>query len=331
MKTASTSRWAFLFGGVLAISGILYLSSFSAEEKREDDLYNDHVKSNYKVYSLSTPEEMTFAGEDVPLNQIDVKEKLDRELLVNTYWHSNTFLMHKRANRWFPVIEPILKENGVPEDFKYLSLIESGFENVVSPAGATGFWQFLESTGREYGLEINNEVDERYNVEKSTAAACEYLKDAYEIYGDWSLVAASYNMGRAGVNRQLARQKVDRYWDLLLNAETGRYVYRILAVKEILNNSGNYGFHLRPKDLYPPYETVIDTVDYSVENFAIWANERGINYKTLKTLNPWLRESYLNNRTGKAYEVKLPEDKSKWLGEVEEEKVEPTEKVMPNN
>lgn len=312
MKNLSTSNWAFFSGGGLAVAVIFYLSSFSAEENREDIMYNDHVKNNYKVYSLATPEKITFAGVEIPLNNIEVRENLDRELLVNTYWHSNTFLMHKRASRWFPVIEPILKKNGVPDDFKYLALIESGLDNVVSPAGATGFWQFMESTGREYGLEINNEVDERYHVEKATEAACQYIKDGYEVYGDWALVAASYNMGRAGLNRQLARQRVESYWNLLLNNETARYVYRILAVKEILNNSGNYGFHMRPKDLYAPYETVTDTLKTSVEDFALWANERDINYKTLKTLNPWLRQSYLNIRSGKSYEVKLPKDAALW-------------------
>lgn len=291
-----------------AVVTFFALSGFRAgeDDRKVDDLYKAHVKENYQVFSLATPEEVTFAGQPVPLDVFGVREKLDRELLVNTYWHSNTFLTFKRANRWFPVIEPILKANGVPEDFKYLAVIESGLTNAVSPAGARGFWQFMTSTGKEYGLEISDEVDERYHVEKSTEAACRYLLDAYEKYEDWSLVAASYNMGMAGVNRQLERQKATNYYDLLLNAETARYVYRILAIKEILNNSADYGFILRPRDLYEPYKTRTVTVDSTVNDFAQFAIDQGVTYNVLKTLNPWLRESYLKNRGGKVYEIKLP-------------------------
>jgi len=207
-----------------------------------DAKYQDHIEENYKVFSLATPEDVTFGGVEVPLDKFGVKEKLDRELLVNTYWHSNSFLVFKRANRWFPIIEPILAKNNIPDDFKYLAVIESGLTNAVSPAGARGFWQFMDATGKSYGLEISNEVDERYDVLKATQAACEYLQNSYDKYGDWALVAASYNMGMGGVNAQLNKQQVESYWDLMLNSETGRYVYRILAVKEILNNGSNYGF-----------------------------------------------------------------------------------------
>lgn len=277
------------------------------EPRKIDTLYKEHVKDNYKVFSLASPENVTFAEKEVPLDRFGVREKLDRELLVNTYWHSNTFLLFKRANRWLPVIEPILKANGVPEDFKYLAVIESGLTNAVSPAGATGFWQFMKSTGKEYGLEINDEVDERYHVEKSTDAACKYLLNAYERYGDWSLVAASYNMGMAGLQRQLERQHVDNYWDLLLNSETGRYVYRILAVKEILNSSEDYGFVIRPKDLYAPYRTREVLVDSSIDDLAIFAQEQGANYNILKSLNPWLRDRSLRNSSGKSFVIKFPE------------------------
>lgn len=302
--------YLLLFGAVacLVLTTMNLTGSGNADEPRKiDTLYKEHVKDNYKVFSLASPERVSFAGKNVPLDRFGVREKLDRELLVNTYWHSNTFLLFKRANRWFPVIEPILAANGVPEDFKYLAVIESGLTNAVSPAGATGFWQFMKSTGKEYGLEINDEVDERYHVEKSTEAACKYLLDAFERYGDWSLVAASYNMGMAGLERQMDRQRVDEYWDLLLNAETGRYVYRILAVKEILNNSENYGFVIRPKDLYEPYRTREVTLDSSVADFALFAQEEGANYNILKSLNPWLRERSLRNSSGKVYTLKFPE------------------------
>lgn len=260
----------------------------------------------YKVVSIPTPEEMTFAGEPVPLNVIDVREKLDRELHVNSYWHSNTFLTLKRANRWFPIIEPILEQHGIPEDFKYLAVIESGLTNAVSPAGATGVWQFMKSTGQGYDLEITSEIDERYHLEKATEAACEYLTDAYQKYGSWSLVAASYNMGMGGVDKQLNKQKVDTYWDLLLNAETGRYVYRILAVKEVLANPEAYGFVIDETDLYQPYETKTIEISESIPDLPQFALDQGINYKILKTLNPWLRKSSLTNSSKKTYEIKVP-------------------------
>lgn len=289
------------FGNARAVDNDAPVRRSAAEEG-----YRMHIQDNYKVFTLPTPEALTFAGKDVPLDAFGVREKLDRELLVNTYWHSNTLLMFKRSNRWFPVIEPILERNGIPDDFKYLAVIESGLTNAVSPAGATGFWQFLKSTGESYGLQINDEVDERYHVEKSTEAACKYLNDAYARFGDWALVAASYNMGMGGVSKQLNRQKVESYWDLLLNEETGRYVYRILAIKEILNNGTAYGFVVRPGDLYDPYETREVTIEGGVDDLADFALQEGANYNILKTLNPWLRQSYLKNTSGKAYTVELP-------------------------
>ena len=282
--------------------------SFTKTTEDSDTSYRQYFNENYKIFSLSTPQKMFFAEEEVPVHILDVKEKLDKELLVNTYWQSQTLLFHKRANRWFPVIEPILAAENVPDDFKYLALIESGLQNVVSPAGATGYWQFMKDTGREYGLEINNEVDERYNVEKSTYAACAYLKEAYEKYGSWSMAAASYNMGMRGLDIQIERQKTANYYDLLLNLETGRYMYRILAVKEILNKPAQYGFHFRPQDLYPPYELKKEELTGSVDDFADWAHQRNVNYKILKILNPWLRENYLTNPTKKSYSILLPAD-----------------------
>lgn len=283
---------------------MLFNSSIGVD--KEEMAYIERIDQNYNVFSIPTPTNVSFAGEIVPMEDMDIYERMDRELHINTYYHSNTFLLFKRANRWFPVIEDILKKNKIPEDFKYLALIESGFQNVVSPAGARGFWQFLESTAKEYGLEVNEEVDERYDVEKSTEAACRYLNDAYARLGSWSLAAGSYNMGIAGIQSELLRQKSDNYYDLLLNEETKRYLFRILAVKEIFESPEKYGFNVRESDLYPSLEYSIVEVDTAINDFADFAHSYGISYKTLKYFNPWLRQGYLNNEKGNIYQIKLP-------------------------
>jgi membrane-bound lytic murein transglycosylase D len=258
------------------------------------------------VYPAQIPLSVNFAGETAPLDVFYVREYLDRELTSNTFFHSSTILLFKRANRWFPVIEPILAENGIPADFKYLALIESGLENVTSPAGAKGFWQFLAHTAREYGLEVNSGIDERYNVEKSTAAACKYLHDAYEKYGNWTLAAAAYNAGNRRISGELKEQMVDNYYDLYLNLETARYVFRILAIKTIFENPKNYGFYLSDADLYPPIPTRKITVTKTIKNLVEFAREHGINYKTLKYFNPWLRQDYLPNRSRRTYHIAIP-------------------------
>ncbi len=292
----------------LAGIGIFSLFSYAFDKDLEEKNYQDKINTDYKIYSLSIPSEVTFAGEVLPLNDFEVLERLDRELHVNTYWHSQTILFFKRANRWFPIIEPILAKNNIPDDFKYLALVESGFENVVSPAGATGFWQFMKPTGLEYGLEINEEVDERYNVEKATEAACRYLLNSYEKFGSWSLVAASYNAGMKKIFSQMERQLATNYWDLLLNSETERYVFRIAAIKVIFENPNNFGFNIRKKDLYKNFSIYTDTITGPIENFASYAKEKNINYKLLKFFNPWLRESYLKNKLSKTYVIKLPKE-----------------------
>lgn len=298
-----TTLWALLLLGSSLCMHLLTYSTFVAN----NDLDHQRVfNEGYKVFSLTLPNELTFCDEKVPLNRLDVREKLDRELLVNTYWQSSTLLAHKRAARWFPLIETVMKREGVPDDLKYIAVIESGLMNVVSPAGATGYWQFMKETGTQFGLEVNNEVDERYHVEKSTVAACKYLKSAYAHYGKWALAAASYNLGQGGVDKQLGRQKQDNYFDLLLNEETGRYVYRILAMKEILRDPERYGFHLRKKDLYAPYLTRTAEINGPVEDLADYAVAQRTDYKTLKLLNPWLRDNSLLNKTGKTYTVLLP-------------------------
>lgn len=298
-----TALWAvLLLGGTVA----LHLFTYGIVANENDLDHQRQFNDGYKVFSLTLPHELSFCDEKVPLDRLDVRERLDRELLVNTYWQSNTLLAHKRAARWFPLIEGILKNEGIPDDLKYIAVIESGLTNVVSPAGATGYWQFMKETGMSYGLEVNAEVDERYHVQKSTLAACKYLRNAYKKYGNWALAAASYNLGQGGVDKQLGRQKRDNYFDLLLNEETGRYVYRILAMKEILRDPERYGFHLRKKDLYQPYRTHVATINGPVADLAEWAIANGTDYKTVKLLNPWLRENHLTNRENRTYAVLLP-------------------------
>ncbi len=252
------------------------------------------------------PTAIDFAGEPAPLYIADVHERLDRELLVNANLHASTQLILKRANRAFPVIEPILKKYGVPDDFKYLAVIESGLANAVSPAGARGIWQFMPDTGRERGLEITDQVDERYHLEKSTEAACRYLLDSKERLGTWTMAAASYNGGVAGVNRQVTFQGVENYYDLLLTEETSRYVFRILALKEIMEDPLKYKFTLLPSDLYTLLPVKKVTVTSSIPDLAVFAKEQGINYKILKIHNPWLRDRKLDVKPGKKYDIEIP-------------------------
>lgn len=259
----------------------------------------------YEIKALKLPKEMDFAGEYAPLHLNDIKERIDRELLVNTYWQSNGLLMFKRSHKYFPIIEPILAKNGIPDDFKYLALIESGLQNVTSPAGAKGFWQIMKATGREYGLEVNANVDERYHIEKSTEVACDYLKKSKNRFGSWTLAAAAYNAGNRRISDRLEQQKVSDYYDLLLNKETARYLPRILAVKEIISNPTKYGFIFEDKDLYNAeayYEVKLDTAITDIARFAL---KFGINYKELKRHNPWLRERHLNNKSRKAYTIRI--------------------------
>ncbi len=296
-----------------SISLIMFLSSLvfffiGAGTNNEDSMNTDaKIKGKYVITPVDLPEELDFAGEAVPLDNFDIRESLDRELMVNTYWHSHTLLLIKRANRFFPLIEKILKENGLPEDLKYIAVAESDLENLISPADAVGYWQFLEGTAREFGLEVNDEVDERYHMEKATTAAGKYLRQSYEKYGSWTMAAASYNAGRWGVERQIERQGADYYYDLLLNSETGRYIYRVLALKLILSDPEKYGFVLEQEDLYPLIPCYEVTIDTPVEDFARWAARYSINYKILKYFNPWLRDTHLTDLNGKSYYVMIPE------------------------
>ena len=261
-----------------------------------------------EVKAPPVPEYLAFAGESVPLENFDVKESLDRELMVNTYFHSQTLRFLKVAPRYFHIIEPILKRDSIPDDFKYLALAESSFDSkALSPVGAAGIWQLMKGTARDYGLEVSNEVDERYHIEKATEAACKYLHESYARYGNWTTVAASYNAGRRGIDRQVERQQENHYYNLLLTEETSRYVYRILALKVILESPEKYGFFVNQSEIYPDLSVKLITVDTSVTNFAEFAKELGINYKILKLFNPWLRETYLINESGKPYYLAIPE------------------------
>lgn len=298
-----------IFLGIIILATLVSMPAFINDKgsiASEKDPKPKNLKSDYAIFSVDLPDELEFAGEKVPVDQIDIRESLDREILVNTYWQSQTLLFIKRANRYFPVIEKILKKHNIPEDFKYLPVAESGLTHAVSPARAVGFWQLLEGTAREYGLEINNEIDERYHVEKSTEAACRYLLDSYEKYGSWTMAAASYNAGRRGIDRQVLRQKESDYYDLLLYEETSRYIFRILAYKLILSKPSDYGFYVGKDDLYPSVPFFEVTVDSRINSFPDFATRYSINYKILKWMNPWLREDHLTNRSGKSYFIKIP-------------------------
>lgn len=260
-----------------------------------------------QAYQITLPDSLSFANEEVPLKYFDVRESLDRELQLNTYWHSQTLLLLKRANRFFPLIEPILKEKGIPDDFKYLAVAESGLAQEISPAKAVGFWQILEGTGKELGLEVNKEVDERYNIEKSTRAACIFLQKSHDKFGSWTIAAATYNFGRNGIDRQIDRQNNESYYNLVLGEETGRYLFRILAFKVIMENPQKYGFVLTKKDLYPPLKYTYVEVDTAITNIARFAENFNTNYKMLKMFNPWLRDNYLPNKSRKKYQIQIPE------------------------
>jgi len=299
---------AYLFLGLFASTAVLaVVLAATAYTGTDSASVIPENKESYTVYGVEVPDQVTFAGETVPLDLFDVRESMDRELLSNTYFHSQTIRLIKLANRYFPQIEPVLKKNLVPDDFKYLAVAESGLSQAVSPAKAVGFWQLLMGTAVEYGLEVNSEVDERYHVTKSTQVACKYLIDSYKKYGNWTMTAASYNAGRRGMDRQIERQKKENYYDLLLNEETARYLYRVLAFKLIFEDPAAYGFTLSKKDMYPEIPVYSVEVDSAVADFADFAGVLGTNYKILKYLNPWLRDNKMSNNSHKKYEILIPE------------------------
>jgi hypothetical protein len=287
---------------VLLVSTFIFFA-FSSKPT----IINEYSPENgYNIYAIDIPDMLDFSGESMPIHIPDIRERIDRELLVNTYWQSNGLLLFKRAQRYFPIIEPILESYGIPDDFKYLALIESGLQNVTSPAGAKGFWQIMKPTGKEYGLEINSNVDERNNLELATVVACKYLLKSKAKFGNWTLAAASYNAGVAGISSKLERQKVTSYYDLLLGQETGRYMFRIVALKEIITNPRKYGFNFSQKHLYSTIPTYKVEVDTAVTDFVKFALKFDLNYKQLKIHNPWLREGFLNNKSNKVYYLEIP-------------------------
>ena len=297
--------YSFFF--IISLIGIVKLFSFYSDLNSDYQSFINHFNNKYSIFALPKPtSQIDFCAERVPLENPDIWERYDKELLKNTYWQSNTLLLYKRAHKYFPIIEPILAENKVPDDFKYLALIESGLENVISPAGATGFWQIMKETAKDFGMQVNSEIDERYHLEKSTIFACEYLSKAHKKFGSWTLAAAAYNMGPNGLQKQINRQKENSYYNLLLNDETSRYVFRILAVKDIIENPKRYGFQLTEKDHYLHLPTYTVSVDTAVTNWADFAHKHDINYKILKRYNPWLRQNYLTNSKRQVYKISIP-------------------------
>jgi len=303
-KTHKISLTAGLI--IVCIAALVFVvnQSFKGSLKTTDEYsFRDSTYYN-KPYKI--PDNVSFAGEKMPLNNFDTRESLDREILTSAYRHSSTILIIKRANRYLPVIEKILKKNDIPDDFKYLVAAESEFSNMVSPAGATGFWQIMAETGREDGMEINNVVDERYDLEKSTQFACDYFLKSYEKYGNWTLTAASYNGGRAALDEQIRIQNENSYYDLLLADETARYIFRAVAYKLVITDPQAFGFTLAKNDLYPVLNYYDVKVDTAVTDFSVFARKFGTNYKMLKFLNPWLRKPYLTPKPNKEYFIKIP-------------------------
>ncbi|MDR2126715.1 MAG: lytic transglycosylase domain-containing protein [Prevotellaceae bacterium] len=273
---------------------------------------NEHNRNNINsqiIKVIHAPESASFAGEELPLSLIDVRESLERELNQIVYSHSSTLLTIRLSGRYFGIIDSILEKYGLPADFKYLCVAESNLQNAISPAKAVGFWQFLSETGKYYNLEINDEIDERYNIEKSTVAACRYLKESYEKYGNWTLSAASYNMGMTNLNKAIENQQADSYYDLMLNPETIRYIYRIAAYKIILSNPELYGFYISENDKFKPFKYYEISVNYSISDIANFAKNHDTNYKMIKLLNPWIRKNTLTNQAKKSYKIKIPTEK----------------------
>ena len=291
-----------LFLAILATAFVL-LTAGKELDKMESE--KPHVLS--MTASVEIPKKMTYAGEEIIFDRYDRRERMDRELNSFTYFHSTTLLLFKRANRLFPIIEPILKREGVPDDLKYLAVIESSLDwRAISPANAVGLWQFLQTTGREYGLEVRTDVDERYHVEKSTVAATKYLKSAYRRYGSWSAAAMAYNGGQGRITNELRNQRAEEALDLWLVEETTRYYYRMLAIKQIFENPKQYGFVIKPEHLYKPMEFKKVTVTNTIPDLVAFAKDNNITYAQLKDFNSWLRSDKLNNASGKSYTLLIP-------------------------
>jgi hypothetical protein len=298
----------FLIGISSLISATVIGISFNKINKAEETIeIKQDGRLQYKWYAPQMPSKASFAGEVVPLERWEVRERYDRELLVNYYMHGSLMYILKLSSRQFPIIEKELKAYGIPDDFKYLCVAESNLQNLTSPAGAQGYWQFMNSTGPTYGLEINAEVDERYNLKKATDAACQYFLQAYKKFGSWTAAAASYNCGMGGYNGQVTYQGSSNYYDLALPEETNRYIFRILAFKNLISTASNWGYIIQPEDAYKPMKTRTLLIDSTIANLAEFAQANGSSYKLLKIMNPWLRARTLTAKKGKTYEIELPQ------------------------
>ena len=292
-----------VFFFVLFCTAYIFLKTFVYKPSFNDVSYTNN---NFYVLSLSLPKNLNFCGEKIPSNDIEIKNDLDREFFNNSYWKSNSLILFNKAQRWFPYIEPILKEEGVPDDFKYLAVIESHLSNVKSPAGAVGFWQLVPSTAYNYGLEVSDNIDERYNVEKSTRAACAHIKDAHVLFKNWTLAAAAYNLGIGGIQRALRVQKTNNYHDLLLNTETGSFVYRILAYKTLFSNPSHFGIKKRKWNYFQKIPVKVYRIDSTVTNLESLAKKIKYSVATIRQFNPWLLKNFINNQAKKTYEIVVP-------------------------
>ena len=298
-------KWLSLFN--VAMAALLAVALFSSNAEKPDTGIGGEDTLPQVIRPVSLEKSFDFAGEMLPMDNFDVRQRLDKELISNSYRHSNTMLYLKSMYQYFPEIERILKKNGLPEDFKYLAVAESGLANEVSPAGARGFWQFMAPTAKHYGLEISAQVDERYHLEKATEAACKYLKDYYQQFGSWTLAAAAYNMGGSSLKKSIAEQKGSSYYDLNLNAETNRYIFRIVALKEIMSHPEKYGFYLDTSEGYPPLDAYREiTIDQGIPDLGQFSLDNGTTYRMLKVYNPWLISASLPNPSGKTYIIRLP-------------------------
>jgi hypothetical protein len=311
------NKHTFITAIILLTAGIIVFSVAQGFKGFNGNNLKEETDSLYFNKTFQLPETVTFAGEKMPLENFDTRESLEREIITSAYRHSSTILIIKKAHRYLPMIEKILASNGIPDDFKYLVAAESEYSNMISPVGATGFWQIMPETGREEGMEINQVVDERYDVERSTEFACDYFRKSYEKFGNWTLAAASYNGGRAAVEEQISIQKQNNYYDLLLAEETARYIFRAVAYKLVISDPQAYGFDLKESDLYPELDYYEVKVDTALTSFTDFAAKFGTNYKMLKLLNPWLRKPYLTPRAGKTYRIKIPSEGMRNSGLIE--------------
>jgi hypothetical protein len=267
-----------------------------------------YSNNNKNVLGLNIPSNLEFCGEKIPSNSLAIKDDLEKEFFNNNYWKSNSAVLFEKAKKWFPYIEPILKQQGVPDDFKYVAVIESHLSNIVSSAGASGFWQLMPSSAQNYGLEVNEYVDERLDIEKSTVAACKHFKEAYAVFKNWTLSAAAYNLGIGGIQASLKKQNSNNYYDLLLNSETGSFVYRILAYKTLFSNPAHFGIKKKKLNYFSKIPLKTFKVDSTITNISYLAKNLGCSKAILKLYNPWFLGEILPNPENKIYLFKIPKN-----------------------